>query len=209
MDIGRSERADAPGEQRAHDGGQRGGQRQQPSARQHHVQPEPSQRPGPRDRSGSICVRARSIIRPNGTWEGHTSSHARQTRHRSMNEPKVSSTTAVPSSPHASPRSSPSAMPTPRRSAGRSDSAAGTGRTRRRSQVGRVRGRRPVASSLASRTRDRRIAYRPACRCRGVRGVRFRRVSSVSMVAQRVARQVRSRPSRDPAPARPRGRMRA
>ena len=49
------------------------------------------------ERSGSICVRAASIIRPNGTWDGHTSSQARQTRHRSMNRANVSSVAARPS----------------------------------------------------------------------------------------------------------------
>ena len=38
----------------------------------------------PRGRVGSTCSRAASIILPNGTWEGQTSSHARHTRHRSM-----------------------------------------------------------------------------------------------------------------------------
>ena len=50
-----------------------------------------------RVRSGSTWTRARSIIRPNGTCDGQTSSHARHTRHRSMNPANVSSTTAVPS----------------------------------------------------------------------------------------------------------------
>ena len=50
-----------------------------------------------RDRSGSICVRDASIIRPNGTCDGQTSSHARQTRQRSMNRANVSSVAARPS----------------------------------------------------------------------------------------------------------------
>ena len=49
------------------------------------------------ERSGSICVRAASIIRPNGTCDGQTSSQARQTRQRSMNSANVSSVVARPS----------------------------------------------------------------------------------------------------------------
>src|SRR3954447_11155845 len=47
-----------------------------------------------RERVGSTCSRAASIIRPNGTWEGQTSSHARHTRHRSMNAANDPSTSA-------------------------------------------------------------------------------------------------------------------
>ena len=50
-----------------------------------------------RERKGSICVRDASIIRPKGTCDGHTSSHARHTRHRSMNRVNVSSVVARPS----------------------------------------------------------------------------------------------------------------
>ncbi len=48
-------------------------------------------------RSASVSVRACSIIRPNGTCEGQTSSHARQTRQRSVNSRNRSSTAAAPS----------------------------------------------------------------------------------------------------------------
>ena len=47
-----------------------------------------------RVRVGSTCSRAASIIRPNGTCEGHTSSQARQTRQRSMKSANVASTSA-------------------------------------------------------------------------------------------------------------------
>ena len=47
-----------------------------------------------RARVGSTCSRAASIIRPKGTCEGQTSSHARHTRHRSMNAAKESSRSA-------------------------------------------------------------------------------------------------------------------
>ncbi len=50
-----------------------------------------------RVRSGSTCSRAASIIRPNGTCDGQTSSHARHTRQRSMNPANVASGVAVPS----------------------------------------------------------------------------------------------------------------
>jgi len=50
-----------------------------------------------RVRSGSIWTRARSIIRPNGTCEGQTSSHARHARQRSMKRANASSGWASPS----------------------------------------------------------------------------------------------------------------
>ena len=51
-----------------------------------------------RVRAGSTCSRAASIMRPNGTCDGQTSSQARQTRHRSMksvNDESISAPSAT------------------------------------------------------------------------------------------------------------------
>ena len=95
-------------------------------------------------RSGSTWTRARSIIRPNGTCDGQTSSHARHTK-TEVHEAgeRVVDRPPSPPRPSASRRSARAATPTPRRSAGRSGNGEGRDRTRRTTRGRRRTGRRP------------------------------------------------------------------
>ena len=167
------DRPDAPGHERPGHRLERGDEPDQRRPRKHDVEPDPSDAGArPRQRRGSISVRARSIMRPNGTCDGQTSSHARQTRQRSMNEANVSSTSAMPSA---------TARIAAIRPRGDADLLAGqpVRRTVRQAQpardagvevdVGRMIGAEPVRRRR--RPRARRIEHRRAARCRARIGV--------------------------------------